>query len=172
MNSPSARCAIPLLSPFPMTDSEAGEDARGLRELGTRLLCYRKCLPHDEFSPRCTFIVSLQHTVQQVDKASVSQHFIMCIVTSSLLCGHMTRDSYPIRLTARFRNALNIVNMALHYSYGGTCIYGQSVTISEIVKVTPYCFYTTKSNIAVDYVVFLLCIRESCFQFWVRSLLS
>jgi len=172
MNSPSARCASPLLSPFPMTDSEAGEDARGLLELGACLFCYRKCLPHDKLSPCCTFIITLQHTVQQVDKASASQHFIICIVTSSLLCGHMARDSYPIRLTARVRNLLNIVNMALHYSYGGTGIYGQSVTISGIVKITPYCFYTTKSSIAVDYVAFVLCIRESCFQFWVRSLLS
>jgi hypothetical protein len=172
MNSPSARCASPLLSPFPMTDSEAGEDARGLLELGACLLCYRKCLPHDNLSPCCTFIITLQHTVQQVDKAFVSQHFIICIVTSSLLCGHMARDSCPIRLTARVHYALNIVKIALHYSHAGTGIYGQSVTISGIVKIILYCLYTTKSNIAVDYAAFLLCVRESRFQFWFRSWLS
>ena len=90
-----------------MTDSEAGEDARGLLELGTCLLCYRKCLPHD-LSPCCTVIITLQHTVQQVDKAFLSQHLIICIVTSSLLFGHMARDSYPIRLTARVRNTLTL----------------------------------------------------------------
>jgi len=84
----------------------------------------------------------------------------------------MARDSYPIRLTARVCNALHLVNVALHYSYAGTGIYGQSVTISGIVKITLYRFYTTKSNIAVDYVEFMLCIRESRFQFWARSLLS
>jgi hypothetical protein len=159
MNSPSARCASPLLSPFPMTDSEAGEDARGLLELGACLLCYHKCLPHDNLSSCCTFIITLQHTVQQVDKAFVSQHFIICIVSSSLLCGHMARDSYPIRLTARVHNALIMVNIALHYSYEGTGIYGQAAMISGIVKIILYCFYSTKSNFAVDYVAFLLSIR-------------
>jgi len=56
-----------------MTDSEAGEDAKGLLKLGACLLCYRKCLPHDKRSLCCAFIITLQHTVQQVDKAFVSQ---------------------------------------------------------------------------------------------------
>jgi hypothetical protein len=100
MNSPSARCASPLLSPFPMTDKEAGEDASGLLELGACLLCYRKCVPHDNLSPCCSFII----TLQQVGKPFVSQPFIICIVTSSLLCGNMTKDSHPIQLTALIKH--------------------------------------------------------------------